>query len=236
MKVIGISDIHGYLPELPSCDVVCIAGDILPLEIQRNFKASWVWLLEDFTNWANALDCKHVVFIAGNHDFVFSECGGLGMDMRNLWKDSNKIHYLQDSSIEIDGFKFYGTPWIPVLCGWAFYLDSARLTDKFNEIPNCDVLLTHCPPRLNNAGKVLQAGYNYGRDFGCEELRIALRDRDVKWALSGHVHSGEHDVTYYDHTILSGPHTSKIISTNIVNVSIKDEDYKVTYKPFEFEL
>lgn len=231
MKVIGISDIHGYLPELPSCDVVCIAGDILPLEIQRNFAMSWVWLLEDFTNWANALDCKHVVFIAGNHDFVFSECGKLGMDMRNLWKDSNKIHYLQDSFIEIDGKMFYGTPWIPDLVGWAFYLDSNRLTDKFNMIPNCDVLLTHCPPRLNNAGKVLQEGYNYGRDFGCEELRIVLRDRDVKWALSGHVHSGEHDVTYYDHAVFGEPYT-----TNIVNVSIKDEDYKVTYKPFEFEL
>lgn len=231
MKVVGISDIHGYLPELPSCDVVCISGDILPLEIQRNFKASWVWLLDDFTNWANELDCKHIVFIAGNHDFIFSECGGLGMDMRNLWKDSDKIHYLQDTSIEIDGKVFYGTPWIPNLSGWAFYLDSDRLTDAFNKIPDCDVLLTHCPPRINHAGMVLQKGYNYGRDFGCEELRLALRDKDVKWVLSGHIHSGEHNVTYYEHGC-----DDNIFTTNIVNVSVKDEDYKVTYKQFEFEL
>lgn len=231
MKVIGISDIHGHLPELPSCDVVCISGDILPLSIQRNFVASWVWLLEHFTDWANKLDCKHVVIIAGNHDFIFSECSKLGQDMSVLWKDSPKIHYLQDTSIEIDGKLFYGTPWIPVLEGWAFYADSYQLEDLFNQIPDCDVLLTHCPPMIGDAGKVLQSGYNYGRDFGCEELRKAIKNKKVNWVLSGHVHSGDHEVTNYYCEPNGTPH-----EINIVNVSIKDEDYKVTYKPFEFEL
>lgn len=38
IKVVAMSDIHGYLPpkdSLPKCDIVCIAGDILPLEIQK---------------------------------------------------------------------------------------------------------------------------------------------------------------------------------------------------------
>lgn len=231
MKVIGISDIHGYLPELPSCDVVCICGDILPLNIQRNFAASWVWLLENFTDWANKLDCKHVVIIAGNHDFIFSECSKLGQDMSVLWKDSPKIHYLQDSSVEIDDKLFYGTPWIPVLEGWAFYADSYQLEDLFSQIPDCDVLLTHCPPMIGDAGKVLQSGYNYGRDFGCEELRKAIKNKKIDWVLSGHVHSGDHEVTNYYCEPNGTPH-----EINIVNVSIKDEDYKVTYKPFEFEL
>lgn len=223
MKVVGISDIHGYLPKLPKCDVVCISGDIVPLNIQRNFAASWVWLLEDFTKWVEELDCNHVVFIAGNHDFIFSECSHLGADMASMWKDNNKIHYLQDTSIEIEGKVFYGTPWIPDLQGWAFYLDSDRLTDKFNAIPKCDVLLTHCPPKIKDAGRVLQLGYNFDKDFGCEELRLALNDLEVDWLLCGHVHSGDHGITMYK-------------DINIVNVSIKDEDYKIAYKPFEFEL
>lgn len=231
MKVIGISDIHGHLPELPSCDVVCISGDIVPLNIQRNFAASWVWLLNNFTDWANNLDCKHVVIIAGNHDFIFSECSKLGQDMSVLWKDSPKIHYLQDTSIEIDGKLFYGTPWIPVLGGWAFYADSYQLEDLFSQIPDCDVLLTHCPPMIGDAGKVLQSGYNYGRDFGCEELRKAIKNKKINWVLSGHVHSGDHEVTNYYCEPNGTPH-----EINIVNVSIKDEDYKVTYEPFEFEL
>ena len=38
IKVVAMSDIHGYLrpkDSLPKCDIVCIAGDILPLEIQK---------------------------------------------------------------------------------------------------------------------------------------------------------------------------------------------------------
>ena len=40
MKICAISDIHGYLPKMEECDVVCICGDILPLSIQHNLKAS----------------------------------------------------------------------------------------------------------------------------------------------------------------------------------------------------
>ena len=39
MKIIAFSDNHGYLPKLEPCDVVCICGDIMPLEIDRNLIA-----------------------------------------------------------------------------------------------------------------------------------------------------------------------------------------------------
>lgn len=69
IKVVAMSDIHGYLPpkdSLPKCDVVCIAGDILPLEIQKNSVKSLSWILLDFKPWADSLDCDKVLFIAGN--------------------------------------------------------------------------------------------------------------------------------------------------------------------------
>ena len=47
--------------------------------------------------------------------------------------------------------------------------------------------------------------------------------RDIKWALSGHVHSGSHV-------------SQKVNNTNIVNVSLKDENYKVSYDLFEFDI
>lgn len=227
MKIIALSDIHGDLIKVPKCDVVCICGDILPLNIQRDLARSWFWLINEFTPWANSLKCEHVVFIAGNHDFIFEQCHQLGSDIKNIWKDHPKIHYLIDESVEIDGKTFYGTPWCPNLSMWAFYDSSEGLVKKFSKIENCDVLLTHCPPKIGLAGTVLETNYNHMRDFGCLELADSLKDKNISWVISGHIHSGDHKITKYFNE-------NRYI--NIVNVSIKDEGYNISYKPFKFEI
>ena len=61
-------------------------------------------------------------------------------------------------------------------------------------------------------------------DYGSQILTDVITEKkNIKWVLSGHVHSGEHI-------------PKEINNTNVVNVSIKDEDYKVKYNIFEFEL
>lgn len=48
----------------------------------------------------------------------------------------------------------------------------------FNQIPNdVDILLTHCPPKIDDYGRVLQVCWNYGKDFGCEELRNVILEK-----------------------------------------------------------
>jgi Icc-related predicted phosphoesterase len=227
MKIIALSDIHGDLIKVPKCDVVCICGDILPLNIQRDLVRSWTWLICEFTPWANSLKCDHVVFVAGNHDFIFEQCHQVGSDIKNMWKDYPKIHYLIDESVEINGKKFYGTPWCPSLHNWAFYKSSEELTDVFSKIEDCDVLLTHCPPKTGLTGTVLETNYNYMRDFGCQELTDAISNKKISWILSGHIHSGDHNIFKFDNGIQY---------INIVNVSIKDESYRINYKPFKFEI
>ena len=58
MKIIAFSDNHGYLPKLEPCDVVCICGDIIPLEIQRDIFMSWWWFNNKFKEWAEKLEKK----------------------------------------------------------------------------------------------------------------------------------------------------------------------------------
>lgn len=69
MTITTISDLHGYLPLLQPCDVVCICGDITPIEFDRNTDKSIHWFKTKFLNWCSKLDCDKIIFIAGNHEF-----------------------------------------------------------------------------------------------------------------------------------------------------------------------
>lgn len=251
MKIVAISDTHGYLPKLQPCDVVVICGDIMPLNIQKNYEASLAWLSGPFQNWALNLDCKKVIFIAGNHDFIFetlrnSEVHMCGQDQSYPYArlfftaericdtlfqmdntDDPKLIYLCNNTYKYNDVVFYGTPWCPNLRNWAFYGDNKQLLNEFNKIPDTvDVLITHCPPKYGLQGVVLETNYNYMRDFGCVELQQVIDERFFNkdmWVLSGHIHSGKHDV-------------EKMNNVKYRNCSLKNEDYDIVYQPFEFEI
>lgn len=233
IKVVAISDIHGYLPkDLPDGDILCIAGDILPLDIQRNDVKSISWLLLDFKPWADSLPYEKVIFVAGNHDFVFEQMGPktnhTGSEVMKMLfgnhRKETKLVYLQDSSFEFEGKRFYGSPWIEDLSSWAFYASPEDLEKKWSTIPKkCDVLITHMPPRTGNYGTVLEAGWNNGKNFGSQILAEEVGWRDIKYHVFGHVHSGQHA-------------DSVICGTTMANVSLKNEDYKVKYHIYEFEV
>lgn len=233
IKVVGVSDLHGYLPkDIPECDIVCIAGDIMPLDVQSDLIKSISWLLLDFKPWAESLPCKKVLFVAGNHDWVFQWIGpdknNTGADvMKKLFgqhKKETKLVYLQDSSFEYEGKRFYGSPWIADLERWAFYKSEDDLRKQWANMPKkCDVLITHMPPRYASCGTVLQPGWNYGENYGSQVLAEEVCCRDIKYHIFGHVHSGQHMPIDAN-------------GTTMANVSIKNEDYKPTYYPFEFEV
>lgn len=246
MKIVAISDLHGHLPELTPCDVVCICGDIVPLILQKNTIASTAWLSGPFQKWALELPCEKVIMVWGNHDFVgefFCKYGSSisldepqwtkgydGRAQRHLLFQNDadeKIVILCDERYEYKGKVFYGTPWCPALKNWAFYKDSKGLKEKFLGIPfDTNVLLTHCPPKYGLQGTVLETNWNYMNDFGCVELQQVIDekfdDKDI-WILSGHIHSGKHEV-------------EKMNNVKYRNCSIKNEDYEVAYQPFEFEI
>lgn len=227
MKITAISDLHGYLPEIETCDIVCICGDILPLGIDRNFDKSEIWFKHVFIPWTLQLPCDHVVFIAGNHDFFFEKLTKSIIDSDYIKEHTDKLIYLCDDLVELKGIKIYGTPWVPVLYNWAFYKSDEELYEKYNEIPDdIDILLTHCPAyNYNLTGVVLQNGnWNYMRELGSFELfRVLEKRNNIKYHFSGHIHTGNHKL-------------ETVGTLQCANVSIKDENYNVSFKPLTIEI
>lgn len=150
MKICAISDLHGYLPkveDMPLSDVVCIAGDISPLRIQRNKLLSAIWFGNTFIPWCESLPCVKVILVAGNHDFFledYDEPGGVTLKLGR----NNKLIYLRNSSYKYGHKTFYGTPHVTDLPRWAFSITDEEAHKIFSRIPNCDVLITHTPPLM----------------------------------------------------------------------------------------
>ncbi len=232
LRIVAMSDMHGELPvEVQKCDVVVIAGDIMPLDIQRNIPASAKWFKEVFIKWANGLPCHKVILVAGNHDFwmeterwrgLYPHTPCITYSLLSPNKDS-KIIYLRDSGYEFNGYKFWGSPWVDGLPCWAFNTETQAT--YFNKIPqDTDILITHAPA-YGEVGTVLQKCWNYRSNYGSIALRKVLEEEgcQIKLSFAGHIHSGLH----------AG---EKIGNTMCYNVSIKDENYKYVYEPFYIEL
>ena len=57
------------------------------------------------------------------------------------------VHYLEDESIELFGYKIYGSPYTIKYEHWAFVEPEEDLAKRWTRIPdNTDILITHQPP------------------------------------------------------------------------------------------
>ena len=109
-----MSDLHGYLPKIDPVDILLIAGDISPLDIQFNKEMMKKWLTGPFANWIKELPLDKVYLIAGNHDAYF-ESYFEGMNQIQLdefrTKCNFKLVYLENNYVihkhEDKEYKFF---------------------------------------------------------------------------------------------------------------------------------
>jgi len=213
-KIVCISDTHNCNEQIsvPDGDILIHAGDAT---IRGTIPE-----IEAFNEWFTNLPHKIKIFVAGNHDWLFETNNSYA---RNLLDDS--INYLQDSSVEIEGFNIYGSPWQPRFYDWAFNLmRGAELAEKWKLIPDdVDVLITHGPPN----GILDEVPRKYWLEkTGCEELRKRVEEISkigrLKLHVFGHIHSG------YG--------TAENFGVKFVNACSCDESYEPTQPPVVVEL
>lgn len=186
MRIAALADLHGHFPEVPECDVVVIAGDIVlhDNENPRRIVSQYI----DFRDWLSELYHGRSILpigIGGNHDFAFQEIPE--MPRKLPWI------YLQDEAYTFRGVTFYGSPWQPWMAGWAFnspeddIIDDTEpwLEEKFRQIPNAtDVLIAHSPPA--GFGDVVK-----GMHRGSFALSRHIERVEPKLFVCGHIHKPE---------------------------------------------
>lgn len=214
-KICFISDTHGLHSglQIPDADILVHCGDF-------SSRGTYMDCLK-FVSWFGALPHKHKILIAGNHDLYLEEGHPAGIDMFISGLPAD-VHYLQDSGIELEGIKFWGSPVQPRFFNWAFNRDRGEDIKKhWDLIPNgTDILITHGPSygRLDEAPR----GWNQTEKVGCQDLANAISRVKPKIHAFGHIHRS------YGHDYANNVH--------YFNASICDERYHPTNKPFLVEI
>ena len=221
-QITFISDTHGLhslvTDDLPGGDILIHSGDIMNSVLYESELVS-------FCKWYdNISGYKYKIFIAGNHDRLLENNPERSKEIINEY---NSITYLQDEEIIIDGIKFYGSPWQPEFCNWAFNLKRGQeLKEKWDLIPeDTDVLITHGP----SYGK-LDIVDGRSERLGCEDLKRRIESIKPKIHVFGHIHTGS--------SIINGKNIyNKIEEAGIIyiNASVLNEQYNYYFKPITID-
>lgn len=174
LRIVAVADTHTFQSDfrsIPDGSVFVHAGDLC--------RAGTLDELAPVAAWIRALPHRYKIVVPGNHDWCFvrepAACRAL------LGPD---VIVLEDAAVQIEGARFYGSPWQPAFRQWAYNLPRGKsLADKWSLIPaDTDVLLTHGPPM--GIGDHSMTG---GRQ-GCEDLLRRVREVRPKLHLFGHIH------------------------------------------------
>jgi Icc-related predicted phosphoesterase len=211
-----ISDTHGRHRELkvPECDLIIFAGDESNSpKVNENEREAI-----DFFDWFSKIDIPKV-FVPGNHSVAI---------FNNRIKDFGGSIVLKDAETDFNGLRIYGSPWTPTFGSqqWAYIRARGKMVDVWENVPSCDVLVTHSPPKgiLDVAEDI--GGKNHVH-CGCRQLMNKIWDIGPRLHVFGHVHShgDSHNAGIYHN-----------YGTTFVNASVVDNQYNLINNGFLVEL
>lgn len=208
MKMTIFSDTHNQHSRInfSSGDILIFCGDLTTKGALSE--------VSEFSEFIKNLNYRFKIVIAGNHDFCFE-------DQRKNEAEkiltSNGIIYLNDSGIEIEGIKFWGSPIQPWYHDWAFNRPRGiEINKHWNLIPdNTNVLITHGPPY-----GILDLCKS-GERVGCHDLLECIKRIKPEINAFGHIHES------YG--------TIDIDGVKYVNASSLNKSYTETNSPIDLE-
>ena len=214
MDVTAISDLHGFKPKLDGGDLLLIAGDLC----RRNDSSEY----REFYRWCEKQPYTWVIVIAGNHD-------RFRVPPTEWFLPSEKVHYLEDSGVQVGDHYVYGFPWIPAFTRLnpryaSFAVPEERLAKETRHIPDQTTILLSHGPALGYGDLIELWGEKF--HVGSAALRERMEElSDLKAHIFGHIHEGygRHD-TIGAHPLIR------------VNASLVNDRYLNTNEPIYLTL
>ncbi len=215
MLITYISDTHSkhkYLNDLlPGGPMIIHCGDIST----RGYEHEII----DFLKWFEQLPYAHRIFVGGNHDFFLQDNPKKMLEL--LKEHAPNVHYLNDTSVIIEGIKIHGSPIQPAFYNWAFNRERGEDIKKHWGMihKNTDILITHGP-----AYGLHDYVVRDHKHVGCQDLLEKIMEVKPKIHACGHIHQGYGKTQNGD--------------TLFINASVLDESYNCVNDPIvvEYEL
>lgn len=197
-KIIAFSDTHNdhNMLQIPSADIAIHAGDAC---IKGNYTE-----VRSFLEWYVKQPFKYKIYVPGNHDAKMYT----HPELQSLAREYG-IYVLFNDLIEIEGISIYGNattfPSEDRIDAESDLWDNKDTV--WNNMPhNCDIVVTHIPPKniLDEADR--------GAHIGCSYLRDEVSIKKPKIHIFGHCHEKRNHVLYNG-------------VTRFMNVACKDAGY-----------
>jgi hypothetical protein len=223
MRIVALSDQHGYLPDISPCDLLIVAGDVCPDRFGPSGPApdptgQQAWFDAQARPWLAAAPAAHKILTWGNHDWCGQAC--------SFEADSPAVASTSVLQVVVDrltsvpahrasrgAISVWASPWSLQFMEWAFMKSPSELARVYAEIPDgIDILVTHQPPRGLGDRHVDEASGSV-EHLGSTELLVAIDRIKPRLVICGHLHGG-HGCFEYG-------------GTTIYNVSVVDEQYRL---------
>src|SRR5256885_369791 len=200
MVIVALSDQHGYLPDVPPCDVLLVAGDNCPdvfhgVPARVDARGQVQWFMDTWMPWRRKQPAKMCYLTWGNHCY----CGQSMSKLAHTALDTTTVAIV-DGLVEVGGLKIWMTPWSSQFQDWAFMQSEERLKDLYNPIPfGLDILVSHQPMRGVCDTNDLK------EHLGSRELLIAVKKKRPRVLVCGHIHGGHgHDTFHHTDVKFNG--------------------------------
>jgi 3',5'-cyclic AMP phosphodiesterase CpdA len=225
MRIIALSDQHGFFPDVQPCDLLIVAGDICldrfgPFLAMHAPEEQKAWFNRKVRPWLARSPAKHKILTWGNHDWCGQECEfpydspaeASTTDLQILVDQLTTVTLADGEIVTV-----WATPWSNRFMNWAFMKRPSDLARVYAAIPaGIDILVSHQPP-LYHGDRLVDPDSGRVEHLGSRELLDAIERVRPRLVICGHIHGG---FGRFEHQGIA-----------IYNVSVVDEAYRLVNAP-----